>query len=224
MNLTWMAGLLLFAGVTPAAAPAGKPVPSAEFNDPAGDVVKINGPGNDRDVVNLKLGSDGAAIVMSATLAEEEHGSVASSVVELYIDADNDRKTGGAARFGEDATPPRQGYEYRAQLSVCMAWNENIGACAGGAAVPPKSRHVRVVLDRYTGAPGKVIDMMSSTSLISGMGPAGPPFSGRVLEGKIPYASLGAKSGQVVRISAWEAGSTIGSHTNFFPDVLLALK
>jgi hypothetical protein len=206
------------------AAPAGKAVPSVEFTDPAGDVLKMNGPGNDRDVVSLKLGSDGTNVLVSATLAEEEHGDVASSVVELFIDADNDRKTGGAARSGADATPPRAGYEYRAQLSICMAWNENIGACAGGAAVPPKSRHARVVLDQYTGAPGKVIDMMNSTTLISGMGPAGPPFSGRVLDGKIPYASLGAKPGQVVRISAWEAGSTMGSNTNFFPDVLLALK
>jgi hypothetical protein len=222
MNMVSMAGLLLAAGA--AATPAGKPVPSAEFTDPAGDVMKINGPGDDRDVVKLTLGSDGTHILVSATLAEEEHGSVASSVVELYIDADNDRKTGGAARHGEDATPPKQGYEYRAQLSVCMAWNENIGACAGGATVPPRSRHARVVLDQYTGAPGKIIDMMSSTTLISGMGPAGPPFSGRVLDGKIPYASLGAKPGQVVRISAWEAGSTMGSNTNFFPDVLLALK
>lgn len=220
MNLVWMAGLLLVAG----AAPAGKPVPSVEFTDPAGDVMKMNGPGNDRDVVNLKLGSDGTNVLVSATLAEDEHGSVASSVVELYIDADNDRKTGGSARFGEDATPPKQGYEYRAQLSICMAWNEEIGSCAGGPAVPPKSRHARVVLDQYTGAPGKVIDMMNSKSLISGMGPAGPPFSGRVLEGKVPYASLGAKPGQVLRVSAWEAGSTMGSNTNFFPDVLLALK
>ena len=220
MKLVWMAGLL----VASAAAPAGRAVPSVEFTDPAGDVMKMNGPGNDRDLVKLSLGSDGISILVTATLSEEEHGSVAASVVELYIDADNDRKTGGAARFGEDATPPKQGYEYRAQLSVCMAWNENIGACAGGVDAPPRSRHVRVVLDQFTGAPGKILDMMNSTTLISGMGPAGPSFSGRVLEGKVPYASLDAKSGQVVRISAWEAGSTTGSNTNFFPDVLLALK
>src|SRR5215510_10678815 len=106
MTLAWMAGALLFAGATPAA-PAGKPVPAVEFTDPAGDVMKMNGPGNDRDLVNLKLGSDGTAIIVSATLSEDEHGDVASSVVELYIDADNDAKTGGAARFGEDAKPPK---------------------------------------------------------------------------------------------------------------------
>ena len=222
MHLVWMAGLMVAAGGASAA--AGKPVPSVEFTDPAGDVMKINDPGDDRDIVKLTLGSDGKNILVSATLSEDEHGSVASSVVELFIDADNDRKTGGAARHGESATPPKVGYEYRAQLSVCMAWNENIGACAGGVATPPRSRHARIVLDQYTGAPGKVVDMMNSTTLISGMGPAGAPFSGRVLEGKIPYASLGAKTGQVVTVSAWEAGSTMGSNTNFFPDVLLALK
>ncbi|HET9316556.1 MAG TPA: hypothetical protein VFQ51_13265 [Vicinamibacteria bacterium] len=221
MIQAWTIGVLLAAGP---ATPVGKPVPSAEFTDAAGDVMKVNDPGDDRDVVKLTLGSDGTSILVSATIAEDEHGSTASSVVELFIDTDQDAKTGGAARHGQDATPPRQGYEYRARLSVCMAWDEKIGSCAGGPPVPPKSRHVRLVLDQYTGSPGKAIDVTSSTEILTGMGPAGPPFSGRVLEGRIPYASIDAKPGQVVRISPWEAGSTMGSNTNFFPDVLLALK
>ena len=214
----WMLGALLAAG------PVGKAVPSAEFTDPVGDVMKINDPGDDRDVVKLTLGSDGTDILVSATIAEDEHGSTASSVVELFIDADQDTKTGGVARAGEDLTPRKEGYEYRARLSVCIAWNENIGSCAGGPPVPPKSRHVRLVLDQFTGSPGKVLDVTNSTEIRPGTGPAGPAFKGRVLEGKVPYAAIDAKPGQVVRISAWEAGSTMGSHTNFFPDVLLALK
>jgi len=224
MKKMWMAGLLLAAGTAQAAAPAAKPVASAEFTDPAGDVVKMNGPGNDRDVVKLTLGSDGTSILVSATLAEDEHGTMASGVVEVYIDSDNNRATGGAARFGEDETPPKQGYEYRGILSICMVWQDEIGSCAGGPVVPPNTPRVRMVLDQYTGAPGKPIDMMNSKTLLRGMGPAGPAFSGRLLQGKIPYASLGAKPGQVLRISAREDGSTMGSNTNFFPDVLLALK
>ena len=221
MIQAWTIGVLLAAGP---ATPVGKPVPSAEFTDPAGDVMKINDPGDDRDVVKLTLGSDGTSILVSATIAEDEHGSTASSVVELFIDTDQDAKTGGVARYGADLTPRKDGYEYRGRLSVCMAWNENIGSCAGGPPVPPRSRHVRLVLDQFTGSPGKILDVTTSTEILPGTGPAGPAFSGRVLEGRIPYASIDAKPGKVVRISAWEAGSSMGSNTNFFPDVLLALK
>ena len=74
MKKMWMAGLLLAAGTAQAAAPAAKPVASAEFTDPAGDLVKMNGPGNDRDVVKLTLGSDGTSILVSPGASQD--GSV----------------------------------------------------------------------------------------------------------------------------------------------------
>jgi hypothetical protein len=194
-----------------------------DLTDPAGDVMHINGPGNDRDVVKLSLGSDGTSLLVTATLSEDEHGDIASPVVELYIDSDKDARTGGTARWGSDAKPPKQGYEYRGRLSICMAYNENIGACAGGAAVPPKSRHQRVELDKFKGEAGKEFGFDTTSTVISGTGgPAGAPFTGRVLQGKIPYTALGAKSGQVLRITPRE--SAVGGAESFFPDVMLALK
>jgi len=222
MKSVWMAGLILTAGTAFAAAPAAKPVAAVDLTDPAGDVQDQNGPGNDRDVVKLSLGSDGTSVLVTATLAADEHGSMAGSVVDLYIDADDSVKTGGTAFWGKEAQPPKGGYDYLDRLSVCMAWDENIGSCAGGPDVPPKSRHARVSIDQFNGAPGKELDMTNSTTLISGMGPAGAPFSGRVLQGKIPYATLDAKPGQVLRIAAREAG--VAGLESFFPDVLLALK
>src|SRR4030095_5207368 len=109
----------------------------------------------------------------------------------------NDPKTGGAAFWGKDSTPPKAGFEFVAKLAVCTAYNENIGACAGGVPdTPPKSRHARIVLMKFKGAPGAVLDMMSSEDLISGFGKAENPFTGRVLAGRIPYDKLGAKPGQ----------------------------
>lgn len=226
MRQMWMAVVLLAAGSGLQAAPApaaGRAVPSVDLTDPAGDVIKINGPGNDRDVVKLSLTSDGTSVLVSATLAEDEHGDTAASVVDLYIDSDRDAKTGGKARWGEDATPPRQGYEFRGRLSVCMAWNENIGSCAGGPPVPPKSRHDRLELDKFKGTAGQDIGFDTADTVVNVTGrPAGAPFSGRVLRGTIPYAALGARPGQVLRISAREASGN--GAAGFFPDVLLALK
>ena len=205
-----------------AAVPALKPVPAYDYNNPAGDPNPKYGSPIERNVVKASIGSDGSNIVLSATLKEDEHGQTAGAVLDLYIDTDGNTATGGRAYWGKDAKPPKVGYEYRAQLSVCMAYNENIGACAGGSSQPPKSRHARIVLDKFKGTPGLDLDGMNSTPVISGFGPATDPFAGRVLQGKIPYAQLGLKSGQAVRISA-RKGSVAGEES-FFPDFLLAVK
>jgi hypothetical protein len=205
-----------------AAAPAPKPVPFAEFTDPAGDVPEQNGPGNDRDVVKARIESDGTSILVSATLAQDEHGNKGGGVLELDLDTDNNAATGGTTFWGKDAKPPKRGYDYVAKLSVCMAYNENIGACAGGPDVPPKSRHARIVLQRFKGAAGEVIGGMNSADVISGFGPAGAPLTGRVLTGKIPYDKLGVKPGQVIRVTTCEYA--VPGEAGYFPDTLLTLK
>jgi hypothetical protein len=227
MRYTWVLGLCVAAGTRVFAAPAAPAgaaaVTSVDLTDPAGDVNKINGPGNDRDVVKLSLASDGTSVRVSATLAEDEHGDMAASVVDLYIDTDGNAKTGGAAPWGAKATPPRQGYEYRGRLSVCMAWDGSIGSCSGGPPVPGMTRHDRLELDKFKGTAGQEIGFDTSDTVVNVIGrPGGAPLQGRVLNGAIPYAALGARSGQVLRISAREASGN-GS-AGFFPDVLLALK
>lgn len=219
------AGLLALAAAGSASAapvPTLKPVPSFEYNNPAGDPNPKYGSPIERQVVKASIASDGSNILVSATLKEDEHGDSAGAVIDLYIDTDGNAATGGKAYWGKDAKPPKAGYEYRAQLSVCLAYNENIGSCAGGASQPPKSRHARIVLDKFKGAPGADLDMMNSDTLISGFGPADDPLTGRVIQGKIPYAKLGLKPGQAVRVSA-RKGAVAGEES-FFPDFLLALK
>jgi hypothetical protein len=227
MKPIWMAYLLVAAGSGLAAAPvpaAGQPVASVDLADPAGDVLKFNGPGNDRDVVKLSLASDGTNLSVSATLAEDEHGTTPTSVVTLYIDSDRDAKTGGKALWGADATPPRQGYEFRGRLAVCMAWNENIGSCEGGSTVAAKSRYVGFELDKFKGSPEQEVDFERSDTVVkvAGRPPVGAPLTGRVLHGTVPYSALGVRSGQVVRISALETSGN--GAAGFFPDVLLTLK
>ena len=217
-----LCALAVAGSASSAPVPALKPVPSYEYNNPAGDPNPKYGSPIDRNVVKAGMTSDGANILVSATLKEDEHSDSAGAVLDLYIDTDGDAGTGGRAYWGKDAKPPKTGYEYRAQLSVCMAYNENVGACAGGASQPPKSRHARIVLDKFKGATGADLDMMNSEPVISGFSPATDPFTGRVLQGKIPYAKLGLKPGQSVRISA-RKGAVAGEES-FLPDFLLALK
>src|SRR6185295_7345560 len=146
------AGLCAWVVTVPAAAapvPALTPVPAYDYNNPAGDPNPKYGSPIGRNVVKANISSDGTNIVLSATLKEDEHGDTAGAVLDVYLDTDGNPATGGRAYWGKDAKPPRVGYEYRAQLSVCMAYNENIGACAGGPPVPPKSRHARIVLDKF---------------------------------------------------------------------------
>jgi hypothetical protein len=199
-----------------------KPVPSYEYSNPAGDPNPKYGSPIGRNVVKASVSSDGSNILLSATLKEDEHGNSAGPVLDLYLDTDGSAATGGKAYWGKDAKPPKAGYEYRAQLSVCLAYDGDIGACAGGPPQPPKSRHARIILDKFKGAAGADLDMMNSESLISGFGPANDPFTGRVLQGKIPYAKLGLKPGQAVRISA-RKGDVAGEES-FLPDFVLALK
>jgi hypothetical protein len=81
---------------------------------------------------------------------------MAGPVLELYLDTDNNPQTGGTAYWGRDAKPPKRGFEYMAKLSVCTANGPRIGACAGGGEPPPKSRHARILLDKFKGAPGAI--------------------------------------------------------------------
>ena len=57
-----------------AAVPALKPVPSYDYNNPAGDPNPKYGSPIERNVVKASIGSDGSNIVLSATLKEDEHG------------------------------------------------------------------------------------------------------------------------------------------------------
>jgi hypothetical protein len=155
--------------------PALKPVPSYEYSNPAGDPNPKYGSPIGRNVVKASIASDGSNILVNATLKEDEHGEKAGPVLDLYIDTDGDAATGGKAYWGKDAKPPKAGYEYRAQLSVCLAYDENVGACAGGPPVPPKSRHARIVLDKFKGTAGADLDGMNSDSLINGFGPPAIP-------------------------------------------------
>lgn len=190
-------------------------VPRAELTDPAGDVNEFNGKGNSLDVVKLSLDSDGTDLLVSATLAAEP-GTMASAAVELYIDADNDPKTGGKTEWGP------AGFEHRAEVGICI--NTATGkTCTGVTDKPIKLKHSATMVETFNGAAGQEMDGATLQMTVNHLQSPETPLKGRVVTDKIRYSDLGVKKGQVVRIAAREEDGK-GDEKSFFPDVLLKLN
>jgi hypothetical protein len=210
------AGIL---GVLLAAGPAHAQKTSAELTDPPGDVNEANnGPENARDVVKLSFGSDGVRLTIAATLAKDEKSTMAGGVVRFYVDTDRKTATGGKTRYGQ------AGFELEGELSVCHGDTDQITSCAGGGdGKAPRARFGRAGLEQFTGKAGAEIQKYLTTRTVSsGMGsPSGPPLAGRVVTAAIPYADLGVKAGQVVRLLAFEVDA---KDDGAFPEVILELR
>src|SRR5258706_8528636 len=107
------------------ALPAGAEVRKAnggiELPDAAGDCSPIHSSERDYpglDVVKLALVSDGQHLTITATL-KEPPGVFASEVVNVYLDTDNNPKTGAELTF-----PPSAGWEYKAELDACADYSD----------------------------------------------------------------------------------------------------
>jgi hypothetical protein len=211
------AALLVLLSLAPPLAAQTRALPSVELTDPAGDVTTFNGPENARDVVKLSLASDGKEILVAATLAKEEHGSSAGAVVDLYVDTDGNKATGG-----KDDYEARTGFDYLASLVVCVEYPQGQKFCRGGMSGTPKLRESAVEVRRFKGHAGDDMGARTLDVVASAMDATKLPIEGRVVRGTIPYASLGLKPGQVVRITAAETSAR--SSDALFPDVLLSLK
>ncbi|MDX1998091.1 MAG: hypothetical protein SF066_10275 [Thermoanaerobaculia bacterium] len=219
MKTTKRIGVFLSLMAAALEAQAPKAVPRIDWSDPAGDVTDHNGAENSRDVINLALSSDGANVHVKATVAADERGTLAGDVAVLYFDLDGKTTTGGLTDFDQP------GFEAVGRLSVCLSYDgRDIAACAGGVSdQKPKTRHARPVIEKFTGKPGQAMRPYESLDMVlDGFGPAEKPFSGRVFEFDFPYAKLGVKAGQTVRVLAREGDQY--SQEGFFPEVWLTLK
>jgi len=101
-----------------------------ELKDPAGDVLPLHSSSGDEpplDVVLLAIQSDGTKISFVVTL-KDPPGSFATAPVTVYIDSDNNAAT-GIKDFG--GAPG--GFEYRAEISLCMKYSDKSEACSGGS-------------------------------------------------------------------------------------------
>ncbi len=200
-----------------------KAVGSVELADAAGDIGPIStseGEEPPLDVVKLAIASDGSRLSVAATL-KDAPGKFATTVVELFIDTDNAAATGATLTRGG-----QRGFEYRAELRLCMSYQDGAASCAGGSTkAAPTRRWGAMELKRFKGR-----DDLAREDVVSALGFPGEkrsievPMKGQVVEASLEYADLKLKPGQPIRILAREAGGNPREGGGDFPEILLTLK
>lgn len=207
-------------------------VANVELSDPAGDVNPIVyresvGAGPEKevkyppfDVTKLAVSSDGKAITFGATLTTPP-GRAAYEVLEFYVDADNNPKTG--IRYPQSSQ--LGGLEFYGTLEACYE-HDYMGSFCAGTTDRPKSRFAVVTLEKF----GR--DWMFKDALLD-MPAAGKvkepvkvSFTGAAIQASVSYAAMGVKPGQTIRMIVREAcAGERGSLTDgFFPEIVLTLK
>ena len=210
----WIHGLtlaLLVAALPANGAEIKKASGEVTLDDPTGDVQAMSSSSGEhpgRDVVKLRLASDGTNLTITAQLAAEMSGTFANDVVQLYVDKDNKASTGGKATWSE-----KTGFEWKVELLACIEYEGGGSACVGGAG------------DKATAyyAVAKVTDTASGQAVQSVWDLPKTPIQGNVVESRVSYADLGVESGQTIRLCARESNGAY-DESSYFPEVALTLK
>jgi len=194
--------------------PVQKAAGAVEWPDPAGDVERQNTSGGKRpgfDLVKLAITSDGTALTIAATLAAPPKGSFASDVVTLYIDTDNNPKTGFPTVWSE-----QPGFELRSELSLCIEYADGAEACSGAFGSKVKGYYSTINF-------GRLVDSMNVKDFYKPFKSPKGMVQGPVLTASVPYADLGVKPGQTIRVLARETDGPFDARADF-PVVLFTLK
>lgn len=225
-------GGAFFPGPAAAAGPA--PITatgSIELTDPAGDVQPIvylesvgDGPEKEVkfpgfDVLKLVVASDGKTLSFAATL-KAPPSRAAYEVLEFFVDADNNAKTGITLPFD----PRLAGLEYYGTLEDCLE-HPSFGTMCAGSEAQPVAHSAIVTLEKYGN------EWMNKDALIS-LPAYGTiqeakkvAVSGALVQASVPYTALGVKPGQTLRLKIREAcAGKLGGPDGFFPDIVLTLR
>lgn len=193
---------------------------AVELKDAAGDLEPISTSSGTRppvDVVLLSVKSDGTRLSIAVTTAGPDLGSYATGVVRVLFDTDNNPAT-GVKPFRENSG----GYEFLAELSLCINYENKMMACTGGTNSKVVDRFGAITLRRLKG------DEFNGDTIVDAMGfgkqSLRVPATGNVVECSIEYTDLGVKSGQTIGLYAREAGGSPKTGTGAFPTVLFTLK
>lgn len=173
------------------------------FSDPAGDVTGIEGEMDPADIVGIDISSDGEFILVSVTLTEalKPVSLFDALVAGIAFDVDSDPGTGGQAFFGAYGDVP--GFEFESEI---------LSSVDDGAA--SKAASASVIGIAPNGNQSSVVSLSDAPST---------PSKGTTYTGKIDYSSIGAKSGQTIRIIARELEDR-GDERGKFPEARLKLK
>jgi hypothetical protein len=218
----------------PASLPAARTATgSIELTDAAGDVQPIvylqsvgNGPTTEVkyppfDVTKLSIVSDGKTLSFTTTLTAAP-AEAASDVLEFYIDADHNAKTGVTIPF---EPPQLSGLEFYGTLKVCLE-RDLFGTTCTGADKKALGHSAIATIEKY----GK--EWMFKDTLVGWPAagtvrkPVVTPIKGAVVQAGADYAVLGVKSGQTIRLVVREAcaGKVKNVTQGYFPEIVLTLK
>ena len=206
---------------------------SVELTDPADDVQPIiyrqsvgSGPENEVkypafDVLKLVVASDGTTLNFAATL-KAPPAQASYEVLEFYVDADNNSKTG--VTMPDD---PRRlaGVEFYGTLEDCLE-HRTFGTMCAGTEPEPAGHSAIVTLEKY-GKEWMFKDtLLSLPASGSVKEPKKVPVTGALVQASVPYAAMGLKAGQTIRLVVREAcaGKVGGVTQGFFPEIVLTLK
>lgn len=216
---------------TPAGVKASVVTGSIELTDPTGDVQPIvyrksvgSGPETEVkypgfDVVKLAVASKGTTLTFTATLTAPP-ARAAYEVIEFYVDADNNAKTGVTLPF----TPHLAGLEYYGTLESCIE-HDFFGTTCAGTQDTPVPHTAIVTLEKY-GKEWQNKDVLLSIPASGTVKePAKSKVTGTLVQATVPYAAMGVKPGQSIRLIMREAcAGPMGGNSGFFPEVVLTLK
>ena len=206
---------------------------SAELTDPAGDVQPIiylhsEGSGPEKevkypgfDVLKLVVASDGTVLDFAATL-KAPPAQAAYEVLEFYVDADHNRKTGITH---PDNPKQLAGVEFYGTLEGCLE-HATFGTMCTGAEPRPAGHSAVVTLEKF-GAEWMHKDTLLNVPAAGTVKePKKAPVSGAVVQASVPYSALGVKRGQTIRLIVREAcaGKVGGVTQGYFPEIVLTLK
>jgi hypothetical protein len=173
------------------------------------------------DLTQVSVVSDGKHIAVTATL-KNPPGDVASDVLDMYIDADDNPATGAKllqSKLG--------GFEYIAKLHACANFDGGVSMCDGESGNGHASDHFAALrLERCTGewvySTKTIID---TDAFADHKASAHVPITNRLAIGSLDYADMGLKSGQTIRLVLRRSGGEPpADNTDFFPPVWLVLK
>jgi hypothetical protein len=216
--LSALAILILASMLAAPQKPAGiqKATHAVEWTAPAGRAGPHNTSGGQVpgfDVVKLALASDGSRLTITATLKDPMKGDFASDVVQVYLDTDNDPKTGYETFWSK-----KPGFDLLAKLMACIRYENGGSACSGGlTGAKVKAYYAVATLGRFT------TDGMNPVQVIGAFDAPAVPFQGAVLSASLGYKDLGVKPGQAIRIVARMSDGPFDA-TADFPEVILTLK
>lgn len=192
-----------------------------ELEDPSGDLGPMSTSGGGEpplDIVALALRSDGQSLSVEATLADPP-GTFATSVVDLWIDVDNDPATGIEPFMDRPG-----GFELVAEITVCMDYGKGT-ACSGSLGDEVVERWAAVELDRFEGDSATMRKTIIRAMQFPGRRSSERfPISDRVVAASVAYTDLGVEPGQTIRVLAEESGGSASEGQAAFPIVLLTLQ